>query len=121
MSDPQMPTRCTRTIASRAAGWLGSSISMRANCPGFSSRMALMSTHSAGFEPATGGLEIHCSIQLSYECSVAQYSVRIIVLHIEQEVRDIPILHHIRLPLSAHLSGRFDVGLSLVILKIFQL
>ena len=24
--------------------------------------------HSAGFEPATDGLEIRCSIQLSYEC-----------------------------------------------------
>jgi len=33
-------------------------------------------THPAGLEPATDGLEIRCSIQLSYGCSPLQYNLR---------------------------------------------
>jgi hypothetical protein len=40
------------------------------------------------------------------------------MLHITQEVRDIPIVHHIRFALGAHLPGGFDAGFGFALLQV---
>jgi hypothetical protein len=42
ISDPQIPTRCTRTRASPGPGAFGSAILVFTNCCGFSRRMAFL-------------------------------------------------------------------------------
>src|SRR5437868_7128300 len=78
----------------------------------------------AGLEPATGGLEIHCSIQLSYGAGDADgprpQNYTIGTSHIEQEMRDVPILHHVALSFRPHFPGRLDGGLGFVLTEVIH-
>src|SRR5437899_2494747 len=57
MSVPQMPTRCTRTRASAAAGLFGPSMSMRSNCLGAFREIAFIAASSQ--ESGRKGRRVH--------------------------------------------------------------
>src|SRR5207249_6476969 len=77
-------------------------------------RVDVREAHPAGFEPATVGLEIRCSVRLSYGCVNVDYIEPARQRLSLEEMDDVAVLHHVSLALVTHLAGRGDGGFGLV-------